>query len=259
MAVYALNHVQVLLLVLLRVMMFIITSPLFSMRLYPNWTKVGFAGVVALLVIPSMSVTTVPSALLDTGEYILVAVREMATGLLLGWVASVIYATVNVAGRILDLEIGYSAVSLLAPGTNDQESVMGSFQGALFALYFIGMNGLDGLVLAVLNSYKLIPLGYFHMPGTTIQFLMYMFNVLFTMAVEVVIPFLCVLLFTDVTLAVISRSMPQLNVFIVWLPAKLFFGLSLFSIGMVGTTYLFGQIFQTLFSDTTMFLKWFGG
>lgn len=78
-------------------------------------------------------------------------------------------------------------------------------------------------------------------------------------ALEVAAPLFAALLLTDITFALLSRAVPQMNVFVVGLPVKLLVGLAVMAAAMPGLVYLFGRVFSWLFSELDTTLQWLGG
>lgn len=209
-------------------------------------------------VVPSVSGTT-PSPFSDPGDYIIIALQETATGMLLGFVSTMLFSAVTIAGQIFDVQIGFASATLFDPSQGQAESLTASLQSLLFTLYFLGVNGLDGLMLAVMNSYQFVPIGHLNLHQGFWQVLTGIFGTTMDLAVQFAAPLIAALLLTDITFAFLSRAVPQMNVFVVELPAKLFVGLSMFAVVMPAMTYLFGQLFDTLFTQMNGLLQWLGG
>jgi flagellar biosynthetic protein FliR len=237
---------------------FIALSPVLSIKIWPAWAKVGLAVFVALLVTPGIH-ATVPDPFADPGNYIVTALQETMVGMLLGLTASMIVSAISVAGQMFDLQIGLSSATLFDPQAGQSTGVTSSFLSMLFTLYFLGMNGLDGMLLAVMNSYQYVPLGHFHLPSDTWSVLTHLLGLVMVLGIQMIAPLLAALLLTDLTLALVSRAVPQMNVFVVGLPAKLFVGLTLFALVMPGIVYVFGTVFHDLFTQVDSLLQWMGG
>jgi len=255
---FALNHFSLFLIVLVRIVAFIATSPVMSVQAWPSWGKLGLAVSVSLLVAPTLSVT-VPDPYSQPGDFIVLILQETIVGLFIGIFANMIFTAFLWAGQMFDLQIGFSVASEFDPSTGGVSSLTGNFLSLLFTLYFLGENGLDGLVLAIMHSYQTVPVGTLHFPTDTWQFLTQMLGLVMTFALEFAAPLLVAMLLSDITFAILSRAVPQMNVFVVGLPAKLFVGLTMFAVVMPSLVYLFGQLFQMLFSQLDSMFIWLGG
>lgn len=255
---YAIIHEELYFLVLLRIVAFIGASPIMSLRGWPVWAKLGLGLFVSMLVVPNIH-ANIPSPFVEPGLYILDGLLETFVGLLLGFTASVMFSIMMIAGQMVDIQIGFSSAQLFDPGTSEMSGLTGSFNNILFTLYFLGINGLDGMLLTVMNSYKFIPIGDFHLPSGTWQVLVHLLGIVMSIAVQMAAPLLVALLLTDITFALLSRAVPQMNVYVVGLPAKLFVGLSIYLVSMPGLIYLFNRIFTMVFEQMNSLQKFIGG
>ncbi|MCL6442016.1 MAG: flagellar biosynthetic protein FliR [Alicyclobacillus sp.] len=255
---YALNHYQLYLLVLLRMVAFVSVAPIMSFAAWPSLAKLGMGAFLALLVTPVVT-GHVPSALADPADFTMVALKETIIGLVLGLLASMLFSAVTMVGQLFDVQIGLNAATLFDPQSGGSSTLIGSFQSMLFTLYFLGMNGLDGLVLMLMNSYNLVPLGQLHLPSSIWAVMTHAVGLALALAVQMAVPTLVALLLTDITFALLARTVPQMNVFVVGLPGKLFVGLAVTAVVMPGIVYMFGRLFEAVFNELNGVLNLIGG
>ncbi|WP_284285646.1 flagellar biosynthesis protein FlhB [Alicyclobacillus fastidiosus] len=194
----------------------------------------------------------------ESGEFIVDGAMEAVIGLLLGFIATLVFSAISIAGQAVDIQIGFSMAQLVAPGSTAQMGIMGNLYNLLFTLYFLGMGGLDGMMLAILQSFRVIHIGVFHLPSDWPGTLLHLTGLVMSMGVELAAPLLAALFLSDVTFAFLSRAVPQMNVFVVGLPVKLFAGLAMFAIVMPGTIYLFNQLFSFVFNQLQVVLQAIG-
>ncbi|MCL6515623.1 flagellar biosynthetic protein FliR [Alicyclobacillus sp.] len=256
---FAIDHYPLYLLVLLRVVAFIAVSPVMSVRFWPAWAKLGLAAFTALWMTPAISGAPAVNPWTDPGRFIDLALRESVTGILLGFVATAVVAAVSIAGQVFDLQIGFTSGALFDPSSGQTSGVTGGLLSALFTLYFLGLNGLDGLMLACMNSYRFVGLGALHLPDLSWAMFARLLDVVMALAIQLCAPLLAALVLTDVTFALLSRAVPQMNVFVVGLPAKLFVGLGLFAVVMPAMVDGFGRLFAQLFLQVDGMLRGLGG
>lgn len=255
---YVLAHYTSFFLVLLRMVAFIAASPIISLQGWPVWSKLGLAVFMSILVDPTIS-TNIPSPFTEPGMYILDALMESVTGIFMGFIVTLIFSVLNIAGQMIDLQIGFSAVQLFDPSSSQSSGMTATFYNLLFTLYFLGMNGLDGLMLTAMDSYKFIPIGHFYLPNGTWQMLIQLLDMVMVLALQFAAPLMVALFMTNITFAFLSRAVPQMNVYVVGLPIQLLVGLSLFVVIMPSTVYLFGQLFNLIFTQFAVMMKFIGG
>ncbi|MCL6453469.1 MAG: flagellar biosynthetic protein FliR [Alicyclobacillus sp.] len=254
---YAALHFPLYLLVVLRVLGFVGTAPVLSSRVWPAWAKVGLALATAAWITPSVA-ASVPDPTAQPGDFIVEAVQETLLGLFMGLIANLLVAAVTFAGEAFDVQIGFSSAVLFDPGSGASVGLTASFLTWVFTMYFLGVGGLDGFLLAVMNSYHLVPLGHWHLPANAGDVLGRLAGLCVAIGLQMAAPLLVALLLSDVTFAMLSRAVPQMNVFIVGIPAKLFVGLALFAVVMPGVVYVLGQLFTDLFQSLSSALNWIG-
>ncbi|MCL6593785.1 MAG: flagellar biosynthetic protein FliR, partial [Alicyclobacillus sp.] len=197
---YAAAHAGLFLLVLLRVAAALGASPLWSLRVWPVWTRVALASALALWITPALPAVQVPNPLLQPDVFMGLALRETAVGLLLGWTASAWYAAAGMAGQVFDLQMGLAVSAVYELLWAGPLGVSGSLLTVLFSLYFLALGGLDGWVLAVQRSYAFIGLGAWHLPSGAPGWLAHLAGLAMLAAVQITAPLLAALLLTDVTL-----------------------------------------------------------
>lgn len=258
MLAYMLSHYELFLLVLLRVVAFVGASPIMSLQGWPVWAKLGLGVFVSILVTPTVS-AKIPDASSEPGLYIVAGLMETATGLILGFIATMMFSVLSIAGQLVDVQIGFSSAQLFSPGSSEPTGISGTFYSLLFTLFFLGMNGLDGLLLVIMSSYHFVAMGHFHLANGTWQLLMNLFGVVMSLSVEMVAPILTALLMTDMTFAFISRAVPQMNIYSVGQPGRLFVGLIIYIAAMPGVIYVFNRLFTLIFSELQSVLSFLGG
>lgn len=88
------------------------------------------------------------------------------------------------------------------------------------------------MILALLQSYRYVPIGVAHFGGSVADVFLHATITLFSIGVEIAAPVMLAIFLTNIALAVASRAVPQMNVFFVGLPITLFIGLALVGVLM---------------------------
>lgn len=252
------SHFDLFLLVCLRILAFLAASPLTSTNVWPNWSKIALSFGLAYMVVPNIT-SPVPSVFSNPGQYVFDALLEIVAGLALGFIATLIFSAISFAGQAVDIQIGLGLSQLLAPGSSSSSGIFGNLYNMLFTLYFLGMGGLDGLMMAILHSFQVIPIGGLRFPSNWPELLLHLMGVVMSLGIELAAPLLTALFLSDATFAFLSRAVPQMNVFVVGLPVKIFVGLTVFAMVMPGTLYVFNLIFLSLFNQLQSMLQAMGG
>jgi len=144
----------------------------------------------------------------------------LLVGLGFALVLSLLLAALETAGGLVDVVSGFSYGSLINPLTNQSAAVMQQLYGLFGTLVFLLIGGDAWTLRGLDRTFALVPLASapsLHGLGGT----EHAFAGVFTAALETAAPVLVALLITDVAFGVVSRVVPQLNVFAVGFPVKI--------------------------------------
>jgi flagellar biosynthetic protein FliR len=156
---------------------------------------------------------------------VIAAMKEIGTGLLIGFASGLLFAGVRSAGEIIAFDIGFSAANIFDPENGTQNPVLGEALYLFTMLIFLAINGHHFLLEALRMSYDAVPIGSAVLGGAVAQGLIGMAGTLFVVAVKFAAPVIVALFLSNVALAILSRVMPQMNIFTVSFPLKIGVGL----------------------------------
>jgi flagellar biosynthetic protein FliR len=195
----------------------------------PMPVRAGFAVALTVLLLPAVA-PAMPAAPDDPWRSVGMVAAELASGLLLGWLARLVMVALPLAGQILAVVAGHSSV--LQP-----DSVLGA-QGAaigrllsLAAPVLVFATGLYAMPLAAIAaSYRVIPAGALVPSGDTAQTVVAAVSACFALAVRLAGPFILASIVWHTALALLGRLVPNLQVFFLAAPAQLLGGLALLAV-----------------------------
>jgi flagellar biosynthesis protein FliR len=140
-----------------------------------------------------------------------------------GFIAA--YAATQVAGRLLDIQMGFGAASVLNPTTQTPAPLIGSLLGMVFVAVFLSLDGHHVLVKALALSVESLPLGA-ALDRSAWNHLLSFSGIAFSFGLALAAPVMFALLLADVALAIFARTMPQLNVFVLSFSIKVILGIA---------------------------------
>ena len=217
----------------------IAVAPIFSHKTFPIQLRFAFSMILAILIFPFAKPNgfVPPSGLL---ELLGVGLTEFLLGALIGFMFLMLLIAVQFAGGIIGFQVGFAIVNVIDPTTSQNVSIIGQFYFLLATLLFLLMNGHHVILSAVLDSFKLVPIGAvkFHLAGA--KELIRLSAGVLVIGVKIASPVMLVLFLTEATLGILTRTIPQMNIFIVGLPLKIAIGLLV--VGM--TLPIFAYVFQ---------------
>lgn len=232
------------LLVLSRVGALVMTGPVFGHVLLPLRVRLGIA--LALTVVVAASVPA-PAAMPDTVFGLAGMITlEIALGGLLGCVAQFVFAGVQIGGQLAGVQMGFGFATLIDPQSHAQTTVVAELQQLLVLFLFLTLDMHHALIAALIQSFKVAPLGVVLLSGPGLMDAAHMAGELFELGLRVAGPILLILLLVNLALGVIARTVPQLNVFVIGFPLNVGVGLFVMGAALPFTVRLLAQRFDGL-------------
>lgn len=247
-----------LLLVFVRITTFLLVAPLFSGRQIPALYKVGLGFVLSILCVGMVSKPIKDPAL---GSYILLILKECLVGIGIGLAAMIIFYAVQLAGALIDLQIGFSMATMLDPSFGVPSSPIGQLQNLLAILVLLATNGHHLLIQGILASFDWISLLNWvpaFTDGRLSTFILMCLQKLFLIGFMIAAPMVGTLFLTDVALGIVAKTVPQMSIFTVGLPLKILGGFLIYILIMPSFFYLLIELFQTMFASIQGILKVMG-
>jgi flagellar biosynthetic protein FliR len=224
------NQVAGFLLVLGRIGPLFLLAPLFSSKSIPSRAK----GVCAV----ALTVGIAPIALaghkvpLEVGQFVELMLKEILVGLAYAFALAALFAAVSTAGSFLDTLIGFSYGALVDPVTGNQSAVLTQAYILVGILVLIAIGGDQLIIKGVARSYDLVPLMEVPSLPALVGGVQSAFVQVFLSALELAAPVVLAIVITDAAFGVVSRVVPQLNVFAVGFPAKVAVGILVIGVSL---------------------------
>ena len=212
-------------LVFIRISTFLILVPIFFPKGTPNTLKVAFTGIVAFILLPMVDYSSIG---VINSNYTLIAsiTGEIVTGLTLGFITNLCFFSIRMAGQLIDFQIGLSMVNLFDPSSNSSTTIIEHLLYWTSLVMFLIIDGHHILIKALAESFNIIHLGKFILTNESIMIIIKAFIEFFAIGLKIAIPIVLIILMTDITLGLVSRTVPQLNVMVLGLPVKILVGLT---------------------------------
>ncbi|MEW6624286.1 MAG: flagellar biosynthetic protein FliR [Bacillota bacterium] len=247
--------IQVWLLLFARMASFIFIAPFFSMQGIPALLKVGFSFLLSVIIYPI--VNYVPLGELTPGVWWFMVIKEVAVGLAMGFLAGMIFSAIRIAGELIDIQMGFAMASVLDPQTQFRTTLMGQFKYLVAMLVFIALDGHHVLIAALAHSYSVVPIAGADVQPVLGLFFLKVFIGMFALAFKIAAPIIAVLVISDISLGLIARTVPQLNVFILGFPLKA--GLGMVTVALVLPLFVvvIGYLISQMERDLISVLEYF--
>lgn len=184
------------------------------------------------------------------GPVLMMLGQELLVGAVLGMTARLTISALNVAGAVVAQQMGLGFVTAVDPSQGQQNVIVGNFL-TLLGVTLIFATDLHHLVIAALNdSYRLFAPGEMILFGDIAALVTKTVSAAFRVGIQLSAPFLVFGLLFNIGLGVLSRLMPQMQVFFVGMPLSILLGfvILLMVIGMMMGTFteFLGQVLRQL-------------
>ena len=195
----------------MRISAFLLVLPFFATVNFPPTLRVALSALTAMLIAPVLP----PFALGQLQFFALVGVifQEISIGLLLGFVARMIFYAVELAGNIIATEMGLNLASVMNPAEGQSTQAPGMI---LFFLATVVMLTLDlhhWILMGFERTYLVLPMGGAHMNSALFETVIALSAHIFIVALQISAPMIAVSFVVTMIFAVLSRAVPQMNVF----------------------------------------------
>ncbi len=232
-------------LVSVRVAAAIALAPILGPATIPATVRLFIAVGLAVGLVAAVPATANVAALASPAALAVAAFGELMIGAAMAFGFFVAWAATQIAGRALDVQIGFGAAAVLSPTTQAPMPLLGSVLGMAAVFVFLAMDGHHVLMRALAASLASMPPGTFPFSLDWPALLAHS-GVMFAYALAIAAPVMFVLFLIDIAMAVMARSMPQLNVFVLSFAVKIVVGLML----LAATIRIAEPLFTTLFERT---------
>lgn len=230
-------------LIFVRVLAFLHTAPVFGHKSISSLCRIGLGIFVTLLLMSAAEAQTPPKE----GYYLpFVVMVNVALGLLMGFVTSLLFRIVQAGGEMMDAAMGFSSGQMFDPSIGAQTTIMGRFMTMLSVVVFFSVSGPERILQGLYNSIKSLPL-YSPNIAFDVTKIIQLTGDIIEMGFIIVSPVVLTILVNDLVLGLVSRASPQINAFQISFTVKPTIGLIIFLLVLP----LFFSSMANLFSSTS--------
>jgi len=222
-------------------------TPVFGSTYLPSLIRVLFAltfGMVMAFCLPASAVASIGE--LSSTQLVASFLREILIGTAFSLGFLVAYSATQIAGRTLDVQIGFGVGGILNPATGAFSPLIGSLFGMVGIALFLAMDGHHQLIRALALSAQIAQPG---ISGFTINAfaILKQSSAMFAFGFMLAAPIMLVLLLVDLSLAICARSLPQLNILVLSFAIKVVISMLLLAVSLQWIQWTFAKLYQGTF------------
>ena len=238
--------IYVFILVFARMGGMIFFNPLLSRKNIPGQFKIAL--VLGLTIILAKTVPVDP-AMATIGELGIIfrLFSELLLGAVFGYIFQVFYFLLFAAGDIIDMGFGLSMAKAFDPGSNVQLSISGNFFQLFFTIYFFVTDCHLVFIRLMASTYDLWAVGGSFSILNAAPFCMTLFVSAFSLVMHLVLPFMAASFILEISMGILMKLIPQINVFSLHFQIKILMGLGLMFLFALPTTNFLKNYINEIF------------
>lgn len=211
------------LLVFMRITGIFSFNPIFSRSNVPQRIKVGMSIALTVLTLTTMGGTTgyIPTSLIG---FVLVILKELSVGLILGFIVNLILTVIVYAGEIIDTQVGFGMAKAMDPSTGVTMPIFASLYNYVYILYFFIIGGHLSYIKLFSLSYEILPIG-FEITSVNLAYVIVNYlGTVMTLGVKFAFPVIASQLIVEFCVGVMMRAVPTIQVFVINIQLKIVVG-----------------------------------
>ncbi len=222
-------------LVMVRLGAFFAAISVFTSPSITNKTKLMFLILFAIIIFPFIGYK---NWVIPTNIFMLsiAFIKEILVGYIIGFIVNIIFMSVVIMGEILGFQIGFTMASMVDPMSNVNNNILTIFSLLLATTIFIVINGHYYFIWAIKESFRFIPPGVSVVKIGSIGYMVLLIKKIFLIAIKIGAPGIATVLAVDVTLGLIGKVSPKIQIIFVGFPLKI-------ALGLIALSFIFSISF----------------
>lgn len=202
----------------------ILMNPVFGRANVPIFVKSGLIMVLTVLV---FSVSGPMEAAVDGNVigYAAALLKEFALGYVLGTVFNFFISVILYAGAVIDYQMGLSMSTIYDAQSNASISMTSNLLNIIFLICFLTTNSHLVVLRIFLTSADIVPYGAVSLGPEAAAAALAMFTEFMSLVLRLAMPMLAIQLFVEVGVGILMKTIPQINIFVINIQAKILIGL----------------------------------
>lgn len=212
----------------------------------PVRVRVLLALALTVGLMPIIPASWPPNLSVDVIQILAYIMRELAVGLVIGYLARLAFDGVLMASSVVSYQMGFGTANLFLPDFSSQLDSFTAFHRMVVMLIFLTLGLHHVFIGALVDTFRIIPGGAAHLHGSLGVLVLQVTSGILSIAIQLAAPILVALLFTMAALGLAARTVPNMNVFVMSFPISFFVGMIMY----VATLPFFPGWMQDHFYDT---------
>ena len=196
-----------------RIAAMITAIPVFSSTFVPIRARLMIAIGITIIIAPVIPAVPEIDAMSIPG--VLLVLQQLLIGIIMGFIFHLVFAIFTIGGQIIAMQMGLGFATMIDPVNGSQAPVLSMFFILLVTLLFFIFDGHLVMIGLVADSFYSMPISYEAMDKQNFWNMVMWGSTMFSSAILVSLPAVTALLLVNMSLGIIGRAAPQLNIFAV--------------------------------------------
>ncbi len=244
---------QLFFLAFVRIMAVIIHVPVLGGQNIPNQVRIGLGFVLAMVLVPWQPLPA-DAASIGLIAYGFSIGKEILIGTLIGYSADLAFGAIQMAGAAMSLGSGFESSRIFNPSMGDSGSAYDQIFVMTAMMVFLMIDGHHLVIIALQRTFDLIPVNG-NLPFNGLESVMTTTSTFIVAGIHLALPVMSALILTDLTLGLLARVAPQIQVYFLGLPVKVVVALLAMSLMFVSLLPYLTSLFKSMSENMLLFLK----
>jgi flagellar biosynthetic protein FliR len=227
--------------------------PMFSTRALSVSYKAGLSLIISFLLFDLVNVNQTLGS--DPYYMLLLIIKEIFIGLTISFFVRILFSMVYVAGEVAALQTGFAFARFMDPTTMTQVSILEQFINILTIITFFAIDAHHVLIKGIFLSFKELPIGGAVLNNSLLYHIGSFTGKIFSIGLRIGAPLIITLFIVDLALGLLSRMIPQINVFVEGMPMKILITFTVLSLSLGIMTTSIVNIFRGMDVEILKIMK----
>lgn len=238
---------------LIRTSFFIMAVPIFTSGVVPIVIRSGLAFSISVAMYSGSQLNiNLPITL---GTMILGITNELLLSFLIFLTIRIFFLGPQLSGEIFGFQIGYSLMTIVQPFEETQLSVIADLLFIISMMLFFALDLHIGFFWGLKKSFELVPPFAPIIIDQTKDIIISRISDAFSVSIQILLPLILLLFVIEISTAIISRSVPQFNIFVVGFPIKIIIGLLAMTLIFDRISFAIGEFLKRFIETYSDLLK----
>jgi len=246
---FHLDEFKIFFLILIRISIVLFSLPFFNNINIPNMTKAAMALAFTIFLFPTITLEKAPNS------FVLLIISELIIGIVLSLAINFIFCAAQLAGQLIGYQMGLLIPGAIDPQFGIQSSLLANFAYLLAFTMFLVLNGHYLLIKAIILSFEWVRPGSLFITPALCKKIIFLSGEMFKLAIKIAAPVSIALLFTEFSLGIIAKTVPQMEVLVAGFPLKIAVGFILLGLSLNMFLHIMKGNFNTLGFNLIQIIK----